>query len=69
MSEPIYIDADIENADWPKRTWDLGPADDFIRWLATWPDEEVARFRRLPAYRAAPPEVKAAVGARLASRP
>ncbi|MFH1329368.1 MAG: hypothetical protein ABIJ48_01720 [Actinomycetota bacterium] len=68
VAESYNIVADLEDADWPKRTWDLSPADGFIRQLASWPGGGVVRFSWLPVCRATPPEVKAAVEARLISR-
>lgn len=50
---PINLDAEPENADWAKRTWDLPDitsADDLRKYL----DDvgmTVAAFKRLPVYR------------------
>ena len=49
---PINIDADPNNADWPKRTWDIAFSKEefraFFRTSGMTPQE----FRGLPAYRA-----------------
>lgn len=51
----INIDADPENADWTKRTWDLPTdADAFLRIVSVQTLEE---FMRLPAAGAMPPEL------------
>jgi hypothetical protein len=46
------LDADLENADWPKRTWDLGIDNiedlrEFLR-VNDWDPED---FKKLPVYR------------------
>lgn len=53
MARPLlYPDADLANADWTKRTWDL-PAqnlEELRRWLAAH-GISVAQFKQQPVYR------------------
>jgi len=65
-SEPYNIDADVRNADWVKRTWDL-PRDSALPWLraigveATTPEPQalvlITRGLRAPSAAAMPPDV------------
>jgi hypothetical protein len=59
----IRLDAGLDNADWPKRTWDypltVSQIDDMT-------EVELRQLAGLPAYQAAPPAVRRAVEARLA---
>ena len=59
----IYPDANIANADWPKQTWDL-PIDP-AAW-ETVPLEQLRQLVTVPAWDAAPDEVRAVVDRRLA---
>ena len=45
----MHLDDDIENADWPKRSWDLPPykSEEFIAGLSM----SLEQFRTLPVYR------------------
>lgn len=51
MDEPEDLDADIENADWVKTTWDLPPykSPDFMSLV---PPDQLDSFRKTPAYAA-----------------
>lgn len=62
MGTIYYIDADIENADWPKRTWDQPTEVDY--WLDL-PTAELVRRVGLPSWRARPAEVFEVVADRL----
>ena len=47
----INIDADLENADWTKSTWDLPTEEvEFRAWLAQ-SGMTVAQFKSLPVYK------------------
>jgi len=49
---PVNIDADLENADWTKGSWDI-PATS-VEELRTWLKQQgmtVEQFKRLPVYR------------------
>jgi hypothetical protein len=48
----LYPDADLMNADWTKRSWDLGIGN--VEDLRTWLKSQgitVAAFKRLPVYK------------------
>jgi hypothetical protein len=48
---PVYsLDADIESADWTKKTWDLPPylSKEFLQIV---PPDALDNFRKLPVYR------------------
>jgi len=47
----LNIDADLENADWTKQTWDLPKykSDEFIEWL-TQSGMTLTQFKKLPVY-------------------
>ena len=48
----IRVDADIDNADWTKQSWDLGidNVEDLRAWLKA-QGITVAAFKRLPVYK------------------
>lgn len=48
----IYIDADLDNADWTKRTWDLPYKSE--EELKEDLGDEYENFTKLPVYRARP---------------
>ena len=54
MPEIFDVDADLENADWAKHTFDVIPTTkkEFLAVL-DWSGITVAQFKKLPAYRAA----------------
>ena len=62
----LYPDAQLENADWPKTTWDLPiePSE-----YSNWTVERLEDLMRLPVWKQAPPAVKAAIEDRLALDP
>jgi hypothetical protein len=71
MPRPFNIDADPDDADWPKRTWDLTHSEEqdyrFAQSILNdWPMAEVEAFSQLVAFRAAPAVVRDAVEERLA---
>lgn len=47
----IHPDKHLENADWPKRTWNLPPykSKDFMRIIGG--EDALPRFRKLPVYK------------------
>ena len=48
---PINIDANIENADWTKKTWDLPTnKEDFLKHLKT-SKLSLEDFKKLPVYK------------------
>jgi len=47
----VNLDEDPENADWPKRTWDLPTDMDEVRALLRAWGMTVEEFKRLPVYR------------------
>lgn len=49
LEKVIYIDADIRNADWTKRTWDLPPykSEEFYELI---PVDKLDEFRKRPVY-------------------
>jgi len=51
--EVISLDADLENADWTKRAWDLPPykSPEFLDAIGG--PENLPAFRKLPVYNAA----------------
>ena len=50
---PVWdLDADIENADWTKSTWDLPPYKS-AEFFSIFPVERLENFRQLPVYKAA----------------
>lgn len=53
MTEPIEIDADMENADWTKTSWDLPPykSKEFFQTMGN--DVDLYWFRDTPTYKAA----------------
>jgi hypothetical protein len=54
MPEPYDIDADLTNADWTKRTFDVIPSTrEAFEDVLAWSGMTVAQFKRLPAYKAA----------------
>jgi hypothetical protein len=59
----IYPDADLEDADWTKTTWDL-PTDADTWWDV--PLDELRALMKLPAWNAAPDNVRRIVTTRLA---
>lgn len=52
MAKAVDIDADIDNADWTKQSWDLPcrTLDDLREYLRQ-TGTSVAEFKRLPVYR------------------
>jgi hypothetical protein len=46
----LNIDADIENADWTKRTWDLPEGKEFEEYLKR-TNQSIEEFKKLPVYR------------------
>lgn len=58
----LYPDADIGNADWPKTTWDLALTVAEVDLLDA---DALETLIALPAFNAAPPDVRAAVLGRL----
>jgi len=56
MPKPILIDADLRNADWSKRSWDLPYTDvASLRVYLRGVGVSVERFKLLPAYTLALP--------------
>lgn len=53
MTEPIEIDADMENADWTKTSWDLPPykSKEFFQLMGD--DVDLDWFRTTQTYKAA----------------
>jgi len=52
MPEILNIDANIENADWTKQTWDLPKykSKEFMDWLKS-SGMTLTQFRKLPVYK------------------
>ena len=48
----VNIDANLENADWSKRTWDLPEykSDEFMDWLR-FSGMTLEQFKKLPVYK------------------
>lgn len=59
--DEIYVDATLAAADWAKTTWDL-PTDP--EWFLSWVGGEkgLKSFMKLPAAKAMPPDLRAALG-------
>lgn len=60
------IDADVRNADWTKRTWDLHDREQFQRDVDRMTVDQLRAFMRLPSWEAAPPWAKTIARRRLA---
>lgn len=61
----IHIDAELENADWVKQTWDFPGVPDSY-WETTAPQAELEILAANPAFAAAPARVRAIIESRLA---
>lgn len=61
----INLDANLENADWTKRTWDIIPIEPYLEALERATLTELRKLRALPSFAAAPPAVRQLVESRL----
>lgn len=58
----FYPDADLRNADWPKRTWDSPLT---VEDVESMPLQDLIHFMGLPVWEAAPDEIRDAASRRL----
>jgi hypothetical protein len=61
---PDYLDAELDNADWTKQTWDLQLTAGQITLM---PLADLQHLMTLPAWRAAPKPLQEAAASRLAA--